>query len=57
MRALAEAQKAHPDLVLTPDKVGLQPYVTTEIVGAVEGGDAAVPDAVGGEAGYEAGGG
>ena len=31
IRALAEAQKAHPDLVLTPDKVGLQPYVTTEI--------------------------
>ena len=28
---MAEAQKAHPDLVLTPDKVGLQPYVTTEL--------------------------
>jgi hypothetical protein len=31
IRALAEAQKAHPELTLTPDKVGLQPYVTTEI--------------------------
>ena len=31
IRALAEAQKAHPELTLTPDKVGLQPYVTTEL--------------------------
>lgn len=31
IRALAYAQKAHPELALTPEKVGLQPYVTTEI--------------------------
>jgi hypothetical protein len=30
IRALAVAQKAHPDLALTPEKVGMQPYVTTE---------------------------
>ena len=30
IRALAFAQKAHPDLPLTPEKVGLQPYVTVE---------------------------
>ena len=30
IRALAVAQKAHPDLPLTPEKVGMQPYVTTE---------------------------
>jgi hypothetical protein len=30
VRALAVAQKAHPDLGLTPEKVGLQPYVTDE---------------------------
>jgi len=30
IRALAEAQKAHPDLPLTPEKVGLQPWVTEE---------------------------
>jgi hypothetical protein len=30
IRALAVAQKAHPDLPLTPEKVGLQPYVTNE---------------------------
>jgi hypothetical protein len=30
VRALAVAQKAHPDLDLTPEKVGLQPYVATE---------------------------
>src|SRR5437879_1921557 len=27
IRALAQAQAAHPDLPLTPEKVGLQPYV------------------------------
>jgi hypothetical protein len=31
VRALAYAQKSHPDLALTPDKVGLQPYVTVEV--------------------------
>ena len=31
IRALAVAQARHPDMVLTPDKVGLQPYVTTEV--------------------------
>src|SRR5580698_660336 len=31
VRALAVAQKAHPDLALTPEKVGLQPYVTVEV--------------------------
>jgi hypothetical protein len=31
IRGLAAAQAAHPDLVLTPEKVGLQPYVTTEV--------------------------
>jgi hypothetical protein len=31
VRALAYAQKSHPDLALTPEKVGLQPYVTTEV--------------------------
>ncbi len=31
VRALAFAQKAHPELALTPEKVGLQPYVTEEV--------------------------
>ena len=31
IRALAKAQTEHPDLPLTPEKVGLQPYVTEEI--------------------------
>jgi hypothetical protein len=31
IRALAQAQLAHPDLQLTPEKVGLQPYVTEEV--------------------------
>jgi hypothetical protein len=31
IRALAVAQAAHPDLQLTPEKVGLQPYVTVEV--------------------------
>jgi hypothetical protein len=31
VRALAYAQKSHPDLALTPEKVGLQPYVTLEV--------------------------
>jgi hypothetical protein len=31
IRALAVAQAKYPDKVLTPDKVGLQPYVTTEV--------------------------
>jgi len=31
VRALAVAQKSHPDLALSPEKVGLQPYVTTEV--------------------------
>jgi hypothetical protein len=30
IRALAVAQKAHPDLPLSPEKVGLQPYAATE---------------------------
>jgi hypothetical protein len=30
IRALAVAQKTHPDIPLTPEKVGMQPYVTTE---------------------------
>jgi hypothetical protein len=31
VRALAFAQKSHPDLPLSPEKVGLQPYETTEV--------------------------
>jgi hypothetical protein len=31
IRALAAAQAKHPDIQLTPEKVGLQPYVTTEV--------------------------
>ncbi len=31
IRALEKAQAAHPDLPLTPEKVGLQPYVTEEV--------------------------
>ncbi|HTD97349.1 MAG TPA: S1/P1 nuclease [Edaphobacter sp.] len=31
IRALAAAQTAHPDVQLTPEKVGLQPYVTIEV--------------------------
>jgi hypothetical protein len=31
IRALAAAQAKYPDKVLTPDKVGLQPYVTAEV--------------------------
>ncbi len=31
VRALAFAQKAHPDLPLSPEKVGLQPYQTVEV--------------------------
>jgi S1/P1 Nuclease len=31
VRALAFAQKAHPDLPLSPEKVGMQPYQTVEV--------------------------
>jgi hypothetical protein len=31
IRALAVAQAAHSDIALTPEKVGLQPYVTVEV--------------------------
>lgn len=31
IRALEKAAAAHPDLQLTPEKVGLQPYVTEEV--------------------------
>lgn len=31
IRALATAQTKHPDLDLTPEHVGLQPYITTEV--------------------------
>ena len=31
VRALAFAQKSHPDLPLSPEKVGLQPYQTIEV--------------------------
>ncbi len=31
IRALAAAQPAHPDIALTPEKVGLQPYETIEL--------------------------
>jgi hypothetical protein len=31
IRALAAAQPSHPDIVLTPEKIGLQPYVTSEV--------------------------
>jgi len=31
IRALEAAQSKHPDIQLTPEKVGLQPYVTTEV--------------------------
>ncbi|MDR3744769.1 MAG: nuclease [Acidobacteriaceae bacterium] len=31
IRALAAAQAAHPEIRLTPEKVGLQPYVTSEV--------------------------
>jgi hypothetical protein len=30
VRALAQAQKEHPDLALSPEKVGLQPWAATE---------------------------
>ena len=30
IRALAYAQRSHPELALTPEKVGLQPYATSE---------------------------
>jgi hypothetical protein len=36
IRALAAAQAKHPDLPLTPEKVGLQPYVTTEVYQRLE---------------------
>jgi hypothetical protein len=38
VRALAAAQAKHPELasVLTPEKVGLQPYVTTEVYERLE---------------------
>jgi hypothetical protein len=36
IRALAAAQAKHPDLPLTPEKVGLQPYVTTEVYERLE---------------------
>jgi hypothetical protein len=36
IRALAAAQSAHPDIPLTPEKVGLQPYVTTEVYERLE---------------------
>ncbi|GAC1426445.1 MAG: nuclease [Acidobacteriaceae bacterium] len=31
VRALAAAQAAHPDIVMTPEKIGLQPYETVEL--------------------------
>lgn len=31
IRALAQAQPAHPNFQMTPEKVGLQPYVTEEV--------------------------
>jgi hypothetical protein len=31
IRALAAAQSKHPDIQLTPEKIGLQPYVTIEV--------------------------
>jgi hypothetical protein len=31
IRALTAAQPKHPDIQLTPEKIGLQPYVTTEV--------------------------
>ncbi|MEG9436180.1 nuclease [Edaphobacter sp. HDX4] len=31
IRALAQAQPAHPEIQMTPEKVGLQPYVTEEV--------------------------
>jgi hypothetical protein len=36
IRALAAAQPAHPDIPLTPEKVGLQPYVTDEVFERLE---------------------
>jgi hypothetical protein len=36
IRALAAAQPKHPDLPLTPEKVGLQPYVTDEVFERLE---------------------
>ena len=36
IRALAAAQARHPDLPLTPEKVGLQPYVTDEVFERLE---------------------
>ena len=36
IRALAAAQVKHPDLPITPEKVGLQPYVTTEVYERLE---------------------
>jgi hypothetical protein len=31
VRALTKAQASHPDIEMTPEKVGLQPYVTEEV--------------------------
>ena len=36
IRALAAAQPKHPDIPLTPEKVGLQPYVTDEVFERLE---------------------
>jgi hypothetical protein len=36
IRALAATQSKHPDLPLTPEKVGLQPYVTDEVFERLE---------------------
>ncbi|HUD22195.1 MAG TPA: hypothetical protein VMQ60_05070 [Acidobacteriaceae bacterium] len=36
IRALAAAQPTHPDITLTPEKVGLQPYVTDEVFERLE---------------------
>jgi len=36
IRALAAAQAKHPDLPLTPEKVGLQPYITDEVFERLE---------------------
>ncbi|SRR5260370_32616126 len=58
VRALAFAQKSHPDLPLSPEKVGLQPYVIGlqplcdhRGVGAPEGRHASVPHSAGRQTG------
>ena len=47
VRALAFAQKAHPDLPLSPEKVGMQPYQAVEVWERLEERDAGLSQAEG----------